>query len=265
MLSLADQLDYPVIEIDLHSRHRWLVAQEGEMKVALDADPDFCNVKAAAWWAWGLSAWIGSGWCSGSLSKQVPHIGDTGKGVHSRRLSEQVPSLSSAGCGTHARTVRLAEVVDSLADRMRRVRVLCGDWRRAVTPSALCDRLVGGRVGLFLDPPYAESVDGKSRAMGLYGKEDSGDVALQVMSWAQAAASEHPTWRIVLAGYEGENDGLERDGWTVVAWDTSAGQWGSGGYGRQSDGQGERNTRRERLWLSPACEVPGRRGQVGLF
>lgn len=244
LLSLADQLDYPVIEIDLHSRHRWLVAREESLKAEMDADPDACDVKAAAWWAWGLSAWIGSGWCDGGrLSTQMPSVADTGKGVHTR-------------------TIALDKAIDDLAERMRRVRVLCGDWRRVVTPAALCHRLVDGRVGVFLDPPYLDESDGKKRTMGLYGKEDSADVAAEAAAWARSAAEEHPTWRIVLAGYEGEHD---MPGWEVVAWDTSAGLWGSGGYGRKAGNDAEGNTARERLWLSPACDKPRRREQIGLF
>ena len=272
LLSLADRLDYPVIEIDLHSRHRWLDERGDTLAHQLDADPDFVDVEAAAWWAWGLSAWIGSGWCDGSRSKKMPSIGDAGKGVHSRALSQQLPSLADTGKGVHSRALSgehakalhgaMDETISALAERMRLVRVMCGDWRRVVTPAALCDRLVGGRVGVFLDPPYLAKADGKKRTMGLYGKHDSGDIAAEVSAWARQAAEDHPTWRIVLAGYEGEHD---LPGWHVVAWDTSAGLWGSGGYGRAKGGQAEENTARERLWLSPSCDVPGERGQVVLF
>lgn len=279
LLSLADQLDYPVIEIDLHSRHRWLVAREESLKAEMDADPDACDVKAAAWWAWGLSAWIGSGWCSPrgarwdarphltdtgvgvhgrTLSTQVPHLSSTGAGVLARSLVEKLPSIADSGKGTHSRRTPLETVIDDLAARIRRVRVLCGDWRRVVTPAALCNGPANGRVGLFLDPPYLAEADGKKRTMGLYGKEDSADVAAEAAAWARSAAEEHPTWRIVLAGYEGEHD---MPGWEVVAWDTSTGLWGSGGYGRKAGNDAEANTARERLWLSPACDKPSRRGQ----
>ena len=90
-------------------------------------------------------------------------------------------------------------------------------------------------------------------------------IAVCVLAWAKVAVVDHPKWRIVLAGYEGEHDDLESDGWHVVAWDTSDGQFNSGGYGRKAGGQAEENATRERLWLSPACNVPSERGQVGLF
>lgn len=243
LLDLADRLDYPVIEIDLHSRHRWLVDRGDSLARQLGADPEYVDIEAAAWWAWGLSAWFGSGWCSGRISEQVPWLGHGGQGVHSR-------------------TINLKARISALCERMRRVRVMCGDWRRITTAAGVADIAAAGRVGVFLDPPYLTEADGKKRTMGLYGKQDSGDVALEVAAWARGATEEHPTWRIVIAGYDGEHD---LPGWHVVAWDTSAGQWNSGGYGRGKGNDAEGNTKRERLWLSPACNVPSERGQRSLF
>ena len=119
-------------------------------------------------------------------------------------------------------------------------------------------------VGVFLDPPYAPVADGKTRTMGLYGAGcDAAEASHLVTEWARGAAKEHPDWRIVIAGYEGERD---LDGWRVIAWDTSSGQWGSGGYGRKAKNQAQENTQRERLWLSPACLDPGTNAkQASLF
>lgn len=47
---------------DLHARHLWLVRQES-MRERVIADPEFCDCRAAGYWVWGLSCWIGSGWC----------------------------------------------------------------------------------------------------------------------------------------------------------------------------------------------------------
>src|SRR5690606_33130241 len=76
---VARHIDYPVIETDLHARHRWLVARNPELRAGLDADPDWCDPKAAGWWAW-----IGSRWCDDCDQTRVklPAIGDTGKAVH---------------------------------------------------------------------------------------------------------------------------------------------------------------------------------------
>lgn len=57
------------------------------------ADPEHCNPKRAGWWVWGISAWIGSGWCSvrGESWKQRPQFGGSGQ----------------EGCGIHAKKMRL--------------------------------------------------------------------------------------------------------------------------------------------------------------
>lgn len=252
---VARHLDYPVIETDIHARHRWLVARHPEIRERLDADPEWCDPKAAGWWAWGASAWIGSGWCDDAarVSVQLPHLSGTGLSVHAVP-PVQLPALGDTGKGTHGRQAHLEQWIADLADRLRRVRVACGDFRRVLTPSALCDRLAGGRIGVFYDPPYGEGAE-------VYGAQDSTTIAGEAAAHAAEQAREHPTWRIVFAGYVGQHEAT-LDGWRCVAWDPEGGRWGSGGYGRKNG-----NPQRERLWLSPAClAVDGERGrQAALF
>jgi hypothetical protein len=62
---VAHFADYPISEIDLGARHAWLVARKARLKWALE-DPDFYDIKAAGWWVWGQSQWIGGGFCSGA-------------------------------------------------------------------------------------------------------------------------------------------------------------------------------------------------------
>jgi DNA adenine methylase len=59
---VAAAADWPVNEADLHARHRWLVDRRS-MVEALMADPDWYDAQAAGWWVWGISQWIGTGWC----------------------------------------------------------------------------------------------------------------------------------------------------------------------------------------------------------
>lgn len=231
---VARHLDYPVIETDLHARHRWLVTRHPEMKAGLDADPDWCDPKSAGWWAWGASAWIGGSWCDEkNTAIRLPHMSDSGTGVHAVQFC-------ATGC------------IGALSERLRRVRVLCGDFSRSVSPAVLCER--AGAVGIFYDPPYGEGAE-------VYGAEDSKDVAAEAAQRAAADALGHPSWRIVFAGYEGQHEDVFA-GWRRVAWDPSKAGFNSGGYGRKNG-----NPQRERLWLSPAClPVDGERGkQAGLF
>ena len=51
--------------------------------------------------------------------------------------------------------------------------------------------------------------------------------------------------RIALCGYEGEHP--MPASWECVAWKAS------GGYGAQGDGDGSKNSQRERIWFSPHC------------
>ena len=110
--ALAHHAHWPVNEADLHARHLWLVRQI-EFRERMKTDPDYYDVKIAGWWVWGQSIWIGSGWCSGL--RQLPHLGDAGKGVHRKRphlgnagkgVHRQLPHLGDAGTGIHAATRR---------------------------------------------------------------------------------------------------------------------------------------------------------------
>ena len=94
---VARWADGPVNEADLHARHRWLVAQRVEHRERMTRDPEYFDAKIAGWWCWGLSCWIGSGWCDGRLEQKRPSVGGGGpaaargdggftfgRGVHSR-------------------------------------------------------------------------------------------------------------------------------------------------------------------------------------
>src|SRR6266436_9987009 len=55
--------DWPVNEADMHARHLWLVNQD-EFRAKIKSDPEYFDAKIAGWWVWGISQWIGGGWCS---------------------------------------------------------------------------------------------------------------------------------------------------------------------------------------------------------
>lgn len=63
--AVAGYADWPVNENDLHARHVWLVGQKDSLTTRLEGDPDFYDAKCAGWWVWGMSCWLGSGFCSG--------------------------------------------------------------------------------------------------------------------------------------------------------------------------------------------------------
>jgi hypothetical protein len=225
--SVAGHADWPVNEADLHARHAWLLSQHGFRERML-TDPDFYDVQIAGWWLWGVCSWIGDGWCVAKAS-QLPHLG-TGKGVHRRKL----PHLGDKGMGIHRRGGAIAEWMTALSDRLRLVRVACGDWTRVLSESVTT---VHVPTAVLLDPPYAED--------GHYVEyPGGGGVAADVAEWARENGG-NPLFRIALCGYRGTFE--PPPGWTAVAWKTK------GGYGSQGNGRGRANATRETIWFSPGC------------
>jgi hypothetical protein len=171
------------------------------------------------------------------VNRQLVHLGNPGMGVNRKRV--HLGSLGNnglarlAGNGLHA-------YLRALADRLRRVRVCCGDWSRVVTDGALAH---GDPVGIFLDPPYSGDV----RDAGCYSHDTN--PAGEVRDWA-VAHGDNPRYRIALCGYEGEHTMPES--WECVSW--KAGR----AYGRH-DGQSANmeNRHKERIWCSPHCLRPG--------
>ncbi len=241
---VARWCDWPVSEIDLTARHGWLLDQAERVEANLLADPDWYDAKVAGWWCWGLCSWIGWGWCirpkrkspvkqlSGESAALTRNARPTMRlqGVHRRR-----PHVADEGRGVHrqGRNGTGADSLDSyflrLAERLRRVRVCCGDWKRVVTP-AVTTRF--GLTGVFLDPPYTTRA---GREKNIYAK-DSGTVGDEVHAWAVAHGHD-PDMRIAVCGYEGEYDWPV--GWTTLAW--------------KSLGGSKTNRGRERIWFSPHC------------
>ena len=255
----AQHADWPVIEADLHARHRWLLGERERVTEALIADPEWCDPRAAGWWIWGACCWIGGGWCSGTRSPQLPYLSGDGRGVH--KPSMKLPRLSDDGSGVHRpdwaasgyERTSLAAWFAALSARLRGVRVCCGDWARVCTPAVTTWHLqcfAGGTCGVFLDPPY-----GDTRSAKLYAKDDI-TVAAACLRWCIERGAA-PNIRIVLAGYEGEHEALAAHGWRAVEWFKAG--FLRGGYAQQgADGHQQH---RERLWLSPQC-LADRQGEL---
>lgn len=244
--AVARWADWPVNECDLHARHAWLVGQRESVTARLEGDPDWCDAKVAGWWVWGICAWIGSGWCSGNGPWQVVDGELVNTNGGRRGINRQLPHLGSTGQGQCAAwSGHLAETMAALADRLRRVRVCCGDWSRVVgeTPT-----IKHGTTAMFLDPPYAFA----ERAGDLYAHDT--DVAAEVRRWA-IAHGDDPRYRIALCGYEGEH-AMPED-WMALRWKAR------GGYGSQGNGRGADNAHRETVWFSPHCLAATR--QPALF
>jgi site-specific DNA-adenine methylase len=252
---LADFLDWPCNENDLFSRHSWLVRQAETLTDKLHADPEWYDLKIAGWWCWGACNWIGSGWCSGKgpwvhdgntivdsrqlphlhrgqgINRQLPHLGDAGRGIN-----RQLPHLGDAGQGgENPRNTFIREWMQALHDRLRDVRVTCGDWQRVCKDSVTTRH---GLTGLFLDPPYEKgAMDYGAGGMGL-------GIAKDVQAWC-AANGDNEKLRIVLCGHAGEHDSLLAHGWHVRKWKARK------GYALTAEAVA--NSAGETLWCSPHC------------
>ncbi len=165
---------------------------------------------------WAASCWIGSG-----LTKlgQKPHLSNKGSGIH---------KCSKIG--------NIYAWFRQLSERLRYVRVVCGDWTR-VCGGNWQDNF--GLCGIFFDPPYGI----KDRNTKIY-HHDSTIIANDVMQWAKERGKKK-IYRIVIAGYE-EHRKLLENGWTSLNWKSG------GGYSTLGS-QHNKNRFRETLYFLPYC------------
>jgi hypothetical protein len=189
------------------------------------------------------------------VNRKLVHLGSTGMGVNRKRVhlgdagNESTPATAENG---------ILEWILSLADRLKRVRVCCGDWTRVCggrSGDSLKHFFSGGnRCAIFLDPPYSAEA---GRDNTLYRCE-SLDVAHAVREWA-IRQGDDPRLRIALAGYDGEH--AMPGNWSCYPWKAR------GGYASISarETKGKSNAHREAIWFSPHCESIERNQQEYLF
>lgn len=256
--AVARFVDWPVNEIDLFSRHVWLLKQ-GDLRSKLEADPDWFDAKIAGWWCWGACCWIGTGWCSGNgphwidedgrrvsrpqgagVSLQLPHLGNAGQGVN-RKLPELYGERGVLRTAQHLQTY-----MADLSSRLRTARVACGDWARVLTPSVTTRH---GLTAVLLDPPYGEG----SQEYNAGGNSDK-SISANVWAWAVANGGD-PLFRLAVCGYE---DGRAvPNGWEVFRYTARKGY--------QQDTASAVNRFRECIWFSPHCLQHERHEQHVLF
>ena len=253
--AVAHAADWPVNEVDLMARHSWLVRHRAPITEQLCADPAWYDARSAGWWVWGACNWIGGGWCSGDgpwvhdgtrlvrkegnagqgINRQLPHLGDAGRGINRKLPDDSTP-----------RGEFIRAWMRELHQRLRDVRVTCGDWGRVVKDSITTRH---GLTAVFLDPPYTKGeMDYSAGGMGL-------GIADDVRAWCAANGS-NPQLRIVLCGHAGEHDALLAQGWHIRTWKAG------GGYALTDEAIA--NAKSETIWCSPHC-VPERGVVQDLF
>ena len=235
----AHWAQWPTLHLDLTARHKWLVAWGRENVDALREDPEYHDVKAAGWWVWGVSNWIGGGFCSDVPNQdQIPHVSNKsgGTGIQSQRknvVHDKIPKVNdkSGGTGIQAqrknvvhdkipavqirggrgisaqRKISVQEWFDALSVRLYKVVVLNRDWKSGTSPSILGNTSsYRGTPAVFLDPPYLTS----DRA-NLYRSDTDGSsdqTATEAYEWAVEHGSDY---RIAYACHAG--DFPVPDGW----------------------------------------------------
>ena len=225
--ALAAQANYPSIQQDLTARHKWLIAWRKDHADKLSEDPDYYDVKAAAWWVWGMSISIGNNW--------------------QRDARDRMPKIISRGQGVSRIKQPLDDWFANLAQRLSRVIVLNKGWESSVTPVALEDTPDSSpktRRAVFMDPPYLRD----NRETGIYGDDDSDQAARDAWDWAVRHGSRY---RIAYACVDGDFD-LPPD-WTKIT--------------RRFDGyrnSGQNKTEKyDCVMFSPACrEAPQKELEV---
>ncbi len=173
------------------------------------------------------------------INRQLPHLGDAGRGINrqlphlgnaGQGINRQLPHLGDAGRGQFIR-----EWFVILHNRLRDVRVTCGDWSRVVKDSVTVRH---GLTGVFLDPPYSKGA--MDYAAGGVGT----NLPLEVQAWC-VANGDNPKLRIVICGHAGEHDALLLKGWTQRKWDARK------GYAITDEAVA--NSASETIWCSPNC------------
>lgn len=213
---VARYAENPQSEVDLYARNAYLIRNLGDFEQRLLDNPDHYDVKLAGWWVWGESTIIGRSFAN-DICKKMPGL---------------IPN------GVNAKGVDIPLLMQALAQRLKKVRILHGDWTRCLGPTAIGanNSPVIRSAGVFLDPPYIRG-DFKYTGSGTDPR-----IWHAAKTWAFTHGNS-PGLRIVLAGYEDE--GVLPEGWRTVRWK------GHGGLGRKARSNTNRDT--ETLWLSPHC------------
>lgn len=246
---------HPSSESDLHARNAFCRASIETLTPRLEGDPEYHDARLAGYWCYvqccaiGEAAYAKGPWVSvdGMLVPEGGH-----KGIRravpcdmSRGIQRAIPFHSRQGL--FSREGAAAEWLERLAERLQGVRILCGDWSRAVKPTYTVQH---GLTGVFLDPPYDTDYKTYANADPLMG---------EICKWC-AFVGRDPKFRVALCGYA---DTLSVD---LLAHGWAEYEWKSGGGRITTGGQSDLNRELERIWFSPHClDSFGRSEQLSLL
>jgi hypothetical protein len=241
--------ELPRAEDELHAIHAHLTRVRDSIRPRVRGNPDFCDVKLAAWWLFGICMKLGGGWCSGDGPWHVvdEQLVDTGVN-DGQGISCSVPCVGNRGV-LRRDLSDLKAWMRALSNRLKDALILNGDWSRAVTPAMMGD----GVIGIVFDPPYGAEAGFNGT---LYISQDA-SISEKIKAWC-VDHGDDPNMRIAYCGYSPEGDILERHGWVAHRWKAQ------GGYGNQGQANKEKRTDdgevvrqgnrfRECVWFNPTC------------
>ena len=178
------------------------------------------------------------------IKRQLPHFGN-GQGIKRKLPHLDAGKGINRADGQGDRRQFILNWFTHLHNRLREVRVACGDWQRVCKESVTIRH---GLTGIFLDPPYTNG--NMQYAAGGVGT----DLPIQVQAWCVANGS-NPLLRIVICGHAGEHDALLAHGWTPRTWAARR------GYAKSDEAVA--NSAGETIWCSPHCiEASTAQGQL---
>ena len=242
----AHWADNPTLHHDLTARHGWLKKWKKEHSIRLMEDPDYYDVKVAGWWVWGISIWIGGGWCSADWeSRPYADCRLGGKGISAQRLTglkdkRPLTKDSVSGAGISAQRQDLIDIRATfrvLSDRLKGIITLNRSWEAALTSTMLADTpsCADYRRAVFMDPPYLTA----ARHNTIYDSDFDGssdDTANASWEWAKQHGERH---KIAYACHDGDFD-------LPAGWDKAVmsfkGVW-----------RKDKNTKQDCVMFSPAC------------
>ena len=261
--------DYPTIHQDLTARHKWLRQWIHDHAHQLSDDPTFYDARAAGWWLWGISLWIGGQWCATNITPDKRPLIKThqgGTGVNAQTIRPHPPPApkrpkvrdAPGGYGISAQTKRpriesgiggtgiaaqrttrpdLIAWFQALQTRLHQVVVINRSWEHLLTPTLLQQtpsvRNRGATVGIYLDPPYRTT----TRSTLYQGDQSQGDHPAEASyQWAIEHGNQY---RIAYSMHDG--DYPTPPGWTEH-------RQSFGGIRRE-----DRRTRQDLTIFSPAC------------
>lgn len=288
---VAEYADNPVFECDLTARHSWLVRHIDKLPSKLEGDPDYYDTKIAGWWVWGVSSWIGSGFCTGDgpwvsekgedgdrvlvkrkkekkrVTKQTVNLGGD-KGVNkkivnlggSKGVNKKIPILGNQGVGVSKRVPFLTGNGMGVNSTSAKRKGLI-NWFQDLADRLSMVRVCCGDWSRLTGP----SVTTHHGLTAVFLDPPYADTAdrcegiyredcTQVAHDVKkwaVSVGDDPLLRIALCGYVGEHDMPKS--WTAIQCKAAGGY---GGQGKKTD-RGRLNSRQEVVWFSPYCLKPG--------